>query len=215
MHVVKYLKGYPSLGLFYASKSSFSLTTYSDADWGSCPDTRKSLTGYCIFLGSSLVSWRCKKQSTVSASSAEAEYQALGSTVRELLWLSYILPDFRIVTHQPIPLHCDNMATLHITKNPVFHKRTKHLDIDCHIVRNQFLNGFIQPQFIHSSLQLADFLTKALPVAVFRGFLSKMSLCDVHGTHLAGGGYRDGSVITGGDKSGEDSAMVLKKEHKK
>lgn len=73
-HVVKYLKGYPSLGLFYSASSPLSITAYSDADWGSCIDTRRSITGFCIFLGTSLVSWKCKKQTTVSASSAEAEY---------------------------------------------------------------------------------------------------------------------------------------------
>lgn len=145
------------------------LQSYCDADWGSCPDTRKSLTGYCIFLGDSLISWRCKKQSTVSSSTAEAEYMALGYTVRELQWLSYILVDFGVKIPTPIQLFCDNEAALHI-------------------VRNQFLAGFIQPLHLSSSKQLADLFTKALPFARFRFLLSKMRMANLHHSQLGGGG---------------------------
>lgn len=85
VHVLKYLKGNPSLGLFYPTLASLQIRAYSDADWGTCPDSRQSLTGFCIFIGDALVSWRCKKQSTVSASSTEAEYRAMSATIRELL----------------------------------------------------------------------------------------------------------------------------------
>lgn len=84
LHVVKYLKGCPSLGLFYPNQGSSHSLACGDADWGYCPDTRRSLTSYCIFFGGSLVSWRCKKQTTVSVSSVEAEYRSLSHSVREL-----------------------------------------------------------------------------------------------------------------------------------
>lgn len=132
LHVIKYLKGKPSLGLLFSS-SSLQIRAYSYAYWFSCVDTRNSITGYCVFLGTSLVSWKYKKQDTVSASSAEVEYRAMGSTVRELQWFSYLMQDFGIDISLPLPLFCDNMVALHISKNPVFHERTKHLDIDCHI----------------------------------------------------------------------------------
>lgn len=139
------------------------------------------------FLELHFVSWRCKKQSIIFASSAEAEYRALGSTTRELQWLLYLLHDFHVHISLPLPLFCDNMAVIHITKNPVFHERTKHLEIDCHIVRNQFLKGFVLPTHVPSTSQLADLLTKVLPSTQFRFLLPKMSLLDIHQSHLVGG----------------------------
>lgn len=129
-HVLRYLKGCPSLGLFYPSTNTFDLQAYCDADWGTCPDTRKSITGYCIFLGSALISWKSKKQNIVSRSTAEAEYRSLGTTTCELQWISYLARDLHFSIPTSIPLWCDNQAALHIVANPVFHERTKHLDID-------------------------------------------------------------------------------------
>ncbi|XP_061354444.1 uncharacterized mitochondrial protein AtMg00810-like [Gastrolobium bilobum] len=84
--ILRYLKGAPSTGLFFSSASDFHVRAFSDLDWASCPDTRRSITGICIFIGSSLVAWRSKKQPTVSRSSSEAEYRALASLSCELQW---------------------------------------------------------------------------------------------------------------------------------
>ncbi|KAK4400316.1 Retrovirus-related Pol polyprotein from transposon RE1 [Sesamum angolense] len=176
LHVIRYLKGTSSLGLFFASNNPLHLSAYSDAAWASCLDSRGSITGFCVFLGSSLVSWKTKKQATVSRSSVEAEYRSMASTVCELLWLSYLLRDFCIPVQQPIPFWCDDKAALHIPANPVFHERTKHLDIDCHLVCDQFKLGFISPSHISGSDQLADLFTKALPSPVFSRLLSKLGL---------------------------------------
>ena len=161
-------------------KNSLFFEAYSDADWATCTDSRKSLTGYCIYLGSSLVSWKTKKQSTVSRFSTEAEYRSLASTVCELKWLSYILQDFGINLQQPITMWCDNNAAIHITANPVFHERTKHLDIDCHVVREQYKAGFIIPQHISTKHQVADIFTKALAGPQFAYLQSKLGLLDIH-----------------------------------
>ncbi|CAA0807340.1 cysteine-rich RLK (RECEPTOR-like protein kinase) 8 [Striga hermonthica] len=169
IHLVKYLNGTPDLGLYYTATPSLVLEAFSDADWGRCTLTRKSLTGYCIFLGQALISWKTKKQKTVSRSSAEAEYRSMASTVCELQWLSFLARDLSIHIVTPISLWCDNHAALHITANPVFHERTKHLDIDCHVVRNKYKEGFISPKYVMSSLQPADIFTKSLVVLIFRG----------------------------------------------
>ncbi|KAL0411028.1 UNVERIFIED_CONTAM: Retrovirus-related Pol polyprotein from transposon RE2 [Sesamum latifolium] len=176
LYLVCYLKGSSTLGLFFAANSSFPLIAYSDSDWASCLDIRRSVTGYCIFLGASLISWKTKKQATVSRSSAEAEYRSMGSTVCELLWIGYILAEFGISLDSPIPFHCDNKAAIHITENPVFHERTKHLDIDCHLVRDQFKRGFILPQHVSSQHQPADLFTKSLPASPFARLVSKLGM---------------------------------------
>ncbi|KAL0463232.1 UNVERIFIED_CONTAM: Retrovirus-related Pol polyprotein from transposon RE1 [Sesamum latifolium] len=120
LHVVRYLKGTPTTGLFFPSSNSLRVQAYCDADWASCLDSRRSVTGFCVFLGGVLISWKTKKQTTVSRSSAEAEYRSMGVTVCEVLWISYLLGDFGIPISAPIPLFCDNRAALHITANPVF-----------------------------------------------------------------------------------------------
>ncbi|KAL0418446.1 UNVERIFIED_CONTAM: Retrovirus-related Pol polyprotein from transposon RE1 [Sesamum radiatum] len=176
LHLVRYLKGSSTLGLFLGTDSPLTLSAFSDSDWASCLDTRRSVTGYCVFLGGSLVSWKTKKQATVSRSSAEAEYRSMASTVCELLWISYVLGDFGITVVSPIPFHCDNKAAIHITENPVFHERTKHLDIDCHIVCDRFKSGFILPQHISTQHQVADLFTKALPAPQFTRLMSKLGM---------------------------------------
>ncbi|KAL0456740.1 UNVERIFIED_CONTAM: hypothetical protein Slati_1013200 [Sesamum latifolium] len=117
-------------------------------------------------MGDSLVSWKTKKQATISSSSAEAEYRSMGSTVCELLWISYILQEFGISVSSPIPFHCDNKTAIHITENPVFHERTKHLNIDCHLIRDHFKRGFILPRHIPSAQQYS-FINGLL--AIFTG----------------------------------------------
>ncbi|KAL2247193.1 UNVERIFIED_CONTAM: Retrovirus-related Pol polyprotein from transposon RE1 [Sesamum indicum] len=120
LHLVKYLKGSSTTGLFFPAQNSSSSVGYCDADWASCPDSRRSLTGYCIFLGSALISWKTKKQPTVSRSTAESEYRSLATTVCELQWVSYLLRDFQVPVHTPIPLYCDNQAAVHIVGNWLF-----------------------------------------------------------------------------------------------
>ncbi|KAL0430251.1 UNVERIFIED_CONTAM: Retrovirus-related Pol polyprotein from transposon RE1 [Sesamum radiatum] len=168
LHVVRYLKGTPSTGLFFPSSNSLTVQAYCDADWASCLDSRRSVTGFCIFLRGALISWKTKKQATVSRSLAEAD--------------------------APIPLFCDNRAALHITANPVFHERTKHLDIDCHIVRDQYKLGFVTPSFVRSKEQLADVFTKSLSGPLFLDLVSKLDLFTFSPRPACGG--CDGNAAT-------------------
>lgn len=100
-HLLKYLKSSPGQGIFFPSSSSLQLRAFPDADWGSCPDIRRSVTGFCVFLGDSLVSWKAKKQKTISRSSAEAEYRALAATASELVWIVQLLKDLRVQLSTP------------------------------------------------------------------------------------------------------------------
>ena len=174
--MLRYLKGSLHQGLCFPVNTDLSLNAYCDSDWAACTYSRKSLSGYCIYLGPCLVSWKTKKQPTVSKSSAEAEYRAMANTICELLWISYILQDLQVTVPLPIPLHCDSKAAMHIAANPVFHERTKHIEIDCHLVRDQLQQGFILPHYRPTEEQLADIFTKALPACRHSNLTHKLNL---------------------------------------
>lgn len=162
IHVIKYLAGTMDWGLYYPANSEIKLTAYCDSDWGSCAFSAKSLTGYCVFLGDSLVSWKTKKQKTTSKSSTEAEYRCMSHTTSEIVWLSGVLEDLGFNVPKPIDLFCDNKSAIHLAHNPVFHERTKHLNVDCHYVRDHLQDGTLNVLHVKSFLQLADLMTKSL-----------------------------------------------------
>jgi hypothetical protein len=187
MRVLRYLKGCPGKGLFFPRNSSFQIKGYTDADWAGCKDTRRSISGRCFFLGHSLVSWRTKKQLTVSRSSSEAEYRALASASCELQWLTYLLRDLEVQCIKPPVLYCDNQSDIYIVANPVFHERTKHLEIDCHIVREKLQAGLFKLLPISSKDQVADFFTKSLLPQPIHPLLSKLGLLDIYQPPTYGG----------------------------
>ncbi|KAL2235799.1 UNVERIFIED_CONTAM: Retrovirus-related Pol polyprotein from transposon RE2 [Sesamum indicum] len=179
--------GCPAFGLFLPVANSLDLQAFCDADWASYPDSRRSLTSFCVFLGLAFISWKTKKQSTMSCSTAEAEYRSLAATMCELRWLSYLLADFGILVNLPFSLSCDNRAAIHILANPVFHERTKHIEIDCHVVHDAYKEGFITPVLVQSLAQIADVFTKVVSLKVFSSFISKLAFCALPPIPLVGG----------------------------
>ncbi|GJY03915.1 retrovirus-related pol polyprotein from transposon TNT 1-94 [Tanacetum coccineum] len=145
-----------------------------------CPLTRKSLTGWLVYLGDSPISWKTKKQHIVSRSSAEAEYLSMALTTGELKWLKGLLKSFGIHHPQPMLLYCDSQAALHISRNPVFHERTKHIEVDCHYIRDELVSGNLDARHVHTKEQVADFFTKALGKAQFDYLLRKLGVQDLH-----------------------------------
>ncbi|XP_050914709.1 uncharacterized mitochondrial protein AtMg00810-like [Lathyrus oleraceus] len=120
IRVLKYLKGALAKGLFYSFSSTLKFSGFTDSDWASCHATRRSVTGYCVFLGTSLMSWKSKKKSTVSRSSSEAEYSALASLSCELQWLQYLFQDLHISIDHPSSIYCDNKSTIYLAHNQSF-----------------------------------------------------------------------------------------------
>ncbi|KAK3032090.1 hypothetical protein RJ639_036304 [Escallonia herrerae] len=178
--VLHYLKGSPGQGILLPSNNTLYLQAFCDADWAGCPMTRKSTTGYIIFLGSSPVSWRAKKQTVVSRSSAEAEYRAMATITSEIIWLKQLLQDLEVSCITPVSLFCDNRVAIHIAANPVFHERTKHIEIDCHFIRQHIQSQTIATKSISSQDQLADIFTKALGHDRFHQLLGKLGISTLH-----------------------------------
>ncbi|KAL9225842.1 hypothetical protein vseg_001721 [Gypsophila vaccaria] len=180
LRVVRYIKGSPGQGIFLRANMPLVLEAYCDSDWSSCPISRRSLSAYFIFLGGSPISWKTKKQTTVSRSSAEAEDRAMASATCEILWLRGLLHSMGFDHLTPVSLHCDSQAALHIANNLVCHERTKHIEIDCHFVRNEIVRGTISPSYVPTTYQLADILTKALPRPLFQSLLDKLGISNLH-----------------------------------
>jgi len=107
-HLLRYLKADPTLGIFMSKDQSYNVKAYCDSDWAACPDTRKSVSGYIVLLGNSPLSWKSKKQETISLSSAEAKYRALRKVAGELVWLSRLLTELTLPLPTPIEVYCDS-----------------------------------------------------------------------------------------------------------
>ncbi|KAK4261085.1 hypothetical protein QN277_004134 [Acacia crassicarpa] len=161
-HVSHYLKGSLGRGMLYENHGHTEIVCFCDADFAGSKTTRRSTTGYCVFVGGNLVSWKSKKQNVVSRSSAKAEYRAMAQPVQEIMWVHQLIKEIGLTTSLPAKLWCDNKAALHIASNLVFHERTKHIEIDCHFVRDKIKENFISTGHVRSSDQLGDLLTKAL-----------------------------------------------------
>ncbi|GJR35000.1 putative RNA-directed DNA polymerase [Tanacetum coccineum] len=168
------------VGILIPKGGGINLTAYSDSDWLGCPITRRSRTGYLLLLGGAPISWKSKKQSVVSRSSAEAEYRAMANAVSEVLWMRWLLSFLETAPTGPTPLFCDNQAARHIANNPVFHERTKHVEMDCYFVRERVDSKEIRTMAINTKGQIADILTKPLGTNEFHSLLDKLGIRNLH-----------------------------------
>jgi hypothetical protein len=176
--ILRYIRGTLHLGLHLRPSSAEDLVVYSDADWAGCPDTRKSTSGYAVFLGANLISWSSKRQATVSRSSAEAEYHAVANAVAEASWLRQLLMELHAPLRRATVVFCDNISAVYMSSNPVQHQRTKHIEIDLHFVRDQVALGQVKVLHVPTSSQYADIFTKGLPSSVFTEFRSSLNVAD-------------------------------------
>lgn len=184
-HILRYLRGTPTHGLTFQASADFTLSCFTDADWASCSDDRRSTSGYCSFLGLNLISWSSTKQKVVSRSSAESEYRGLANATAEIIWLESLLRELHVPILAPSSVICDNTSALHLAANPILHARTKHIEIDYHFVRERVLAGSLTAQFTPSEDQVADIMTKPLSSSRFQSLRSKLTVVHIP-IHLRG-----------------------------
>uniref|UniRef100_A0A803P9L6 Retrovirus-related Pol polyprotein from transposon RE2 n=1 Tax=Cannabis sativa TaxID=3483 RepID=A0A803P9L6_CANSA len=154
-------------------------------NWAGCPIDKKSTSGYNRFLGGNLISWCSKKQDVVSRSNTESEYRGLALATSEVIWLQSLLDEISVKVFQIPILWCDSMGAGSLTSNPVFHARTKHVEVDLHFIRDRVLADKLDVRFVDSTNQVADIFTKPLPTSSFTYFRSKLTL-GVHSCNLRG-----------------------------
>jgi len=179
IRVLRYFKSSLGHGILLPVRNTVQMSVYCDSDWATCSMSRQSVTGYLVKLGDAPIYWKAKKQATLSRSSAEAEYRAMANATSEVVWIRNLLLSFG-VSVPPARLYCDNQAAIHIANNPVFHERTKHVEVDCHFVRERILSGVIQPQYTPTAKQLANIFTKALGQCQFYYLLGKLGVANLH-----------------------------------
>ncbi|GJS56981.1 putative ribonuclease H-like domain-containing protein [Tanacetum coccineum] len=173
--IFRYLKGKPTLGLWYSRDSPFELVAYTDSDYAGATQDRKSTTGGCQFLGNRLISWQCKKQTVVATSTTEAEYVAAASCCGQVLWIQNQLLDYGYNFMNTV-INIDNNSTICIIENPVQHSKIKHIEIRHHFIRDFNTKKLIQMVKIHTDYNVVDFLTKGFDAGRFQYLVSSIGM---------------------------------------
>nr|GEX68181.1 ribonuclease H-like domain-containing protein [Tanacetum cinerariifolium] len=172
--ILRFVQGTLEFGLhLYASATTY-LVGYTDVDWAGCPSTRRSTSGYCVFLGDNLLSWSSKRQHTISHSSAEAEYRGVANVVVETAWIRNLLRKLHSPFLTATLVYCDKVSAVYMSANSVQHQRTKHIEIDIHFVRDMVKACHVRVLHVPSRFQYADVFTKGLPLALFEDFRSSL-----------------------------------------
>nr|GEU94400.1 retrovirus-related Pol polyprotein from transposon TNT 1-94 [Tanacetum cinerariifolium] len=171
-----YLKDTINMGLWYPKETGFKLTAFSDSNHAGCLDSCKSTSGGIQLLGGDkLVSWSSKNQDYTSMSSAEAEYVSLSACCAQVLWLRTQIINYGFYFDK-IPMYCDSKAAIAISSNPVYHFRTKHIDVRYCFIKKQVEKGIVELFFVGTEYQLADMFTKALPEYRFKYLVRRLSI---------------------------------------
>jgi len=167
-------------GLWYPKNQNIQLSIYLDTDWANCVDESKRTSGAAFFLGYSLVAWLSKNQGSISLWTTKEEYITAATYCTQVLWMIQTLVDLEVKYVAPIPIHCDNTSAISVSKNPVFHSKTKHIPIKYHFLREQVTNQIVQVHYIPTTEQIADIFTKPLAKTPFEYLRQKLGVIPSH-----------------------------------
>jgi hypothetical protein len=176
--ILRYLQGTPDYGLLLRCLSSSDLVVYTDTNWDSCPDTRRSTSGYAVFLGDNLVYWSAKWQTIISCSSTEAEYQAIANGVAEATWLCQLLHELQTPPSWWTFVYCNNISVMYLSTNHVQHQHTKHMEIDLHFVQLKVAIDQVRVLHAPTTSQFTNIFMKGLSNSVFNEFWSSLNICN-------------------------------------
>ncbi|XP_059067112.1 uncharacterized mitochondrial protein AtMg00810-like [Cryptomeria japonica] len=177
-HILRYLGGTIGYGLKYSINTTINLEVYTDSDWVGSVTDRKSTSGICFSLGSTMISWASRKQSSVALSIVEAEYIASSVATREAVWLRKLLAGLFGQPWESIVIYCDNQSCIKMFNNLVFHDRSKHVETHYHYIRDMAQRGAIQLKYINTDEQVSDVLTKPLARVKFEYFREKLGMVE-------------------------------------
>lgn len=180
-HIYRYLKGTSEFALLYKRGEGECVCGFTDADWAGDIHNRKSTTGFVFLLGNTPITWNSKKQPTVALSSTEAEYMAITEGTKEAIWLRRLFGELKLQDLQiPTTIHGDNQGSINLAHNPVYHGRTKHVEVRHHFIREKILTREITLDFVPTGKQLADIFTKALGRTAFEKIRSQLGLVRIN-----------------------------------
>lgn len=180
---LRYVKGTVSFGMFYPNRGREELIGYMDSDYAGDQDDRKSTSGYVFLMNSGAISWSSKKQPIVTVSTTEAEFIAAASSACQVVWLRRILKNLNQVQSSPTVVYCDNISAIKLSKNPVMHGRSKHMDVRFHFLRNLVRDGVVELIQCSTQDQVADVLTKPLKLDVFLKMRGLLGVCEHPGVN--------------------------------
>jgi hypothetical protein len=178
--VFRYLKHTPEFGIWYSASSSLDLVGFSDADFAGCGIDRKGTSGTYHFLGSFLICWSSQKQSSVAQSTTEAEFVAAARCCSQILLIVHTMRDFGVMFER-VPLMCDNTSAILVAKNPVCHKKMRHVERRHHFLRDLVEKGDIEMRYVDTERQLADIFTKSLDSSRFADLRGEIGICHPYG----------------------------------
>lgn len=179
LRIKRYVKNQPGQGILMSSQSISTVTAFCYSHWTFGHHSRKSITGYLVRLGDSLINYKSEKQSTVSKSLVELEYISMASTLAELIWFLTLLKDLEAEVKEYVSIYTDSKAAMQSAVNSVYHEKTKHIEIDCHLIRENINQGLLSTSYIPTKNQLAYILTKGLHKVKHHYLSSKLGVCDI------------------------------------